>query len=206
MNDRVKISAHAFLDYVSSTPQGCVSIVKMQRAMYLDPGSQAYFFYKPILNGLKRAVSSTDADSELEKVVASAGARQKLHFEEINDGFLAWWTRVRATGVACQEATWTQENLSVKLHSLIGLRLNDGSKIALLPYVKAPKLTTGAANMVLRILECEIDAVLPDAKPMVLDTRRGVTFKLRANTNRRDLDALLAAEAAKYVTHWKAAA
>ncbi|ALG07446.1 hypothetical protein AOZ06_11405 [Kibdelosporangium phytohabitans] len=67
-------------------------------------------------------------------------------------------------------------------------------------------MNQAAADLLLRILEREMERLLPGGTPVVLDVRRSKTYRLRRNTNRHELDALLAGEAAKYVAHWQAAA
>ena len=203
---KIKIGATSFLDYIMSTPRGCTKIVKAQRSMYNDPESQAFHGYESIKSGMKRAISSTDAEAELAAVIAKATKQMAPHYEAIATGFIAWRGRSKGTGVRARDAAWASGNLTVTLRHIIGLRQPDGSELAVLTYVKEPVLTQDSADLLLRIMDLEMGNILPGATSTVLDARRGKPFRLRRNANKPDLDAALAAEAAKYVTHWTAVA
>ena len=88
----------------------------------------------------------------------------------------------------------------------LGLIAPDGSRAAVMVYVKEPPLTQESANVALRILQQTMDDVLPGATPLVLDARRGQAFRMSRRTNLTKLDALIAAEAAGYVVHWRMSA
>lgn len=202
----VRISAASFLDYMHSTPRGCIKIVKNQRKMYLDPDSKASYFYEPIRVALRRALNSVTPHQEFGKAIDRCNASQYSHFVELERGFSKWWRRVKATGIKVTAGAWHAGDLDVTLHNLLGLRHPGDKTEVVLPYLKEIALTPDAANPILRVLEREMADLLPGASPTVLDVRRGSAFKLRRNTNRADLDALLTAEAAKYTAHWHAAA
>ncbi|MCA1186483.1 MULTISPECIES: hypothetical protein [unclassified Saccharopolyspora] len=196
----------SFLDYMHSTPRGCIKIVKDQRKMHLDPDRKASYFYDPIRVALRRALNSVTPQQEFSKAIDRANVTQYLHFVELERGFSKWSRKVNATGVKVTAGAWRAGDLDVTLHNLLGLRHSSGKTEAVLPYLKEAALTPDAANPILRVLEREMPALLVGASPVVLDVRRGSSFKLRRNTNRADLDALLTAEAAKYTAHWHAVA
>ncbi len=202
----VKIGALSFLDYMMSTPKGCAKIVKAQRSMYTNPADQGFYGYESIKAALKRALSAVDGHATLDRAIADAIPTMKSHYEAVAVGFMAWCKKVKGTGIRAKDAVWTSGYLTVTLRHMIGLREADGSQFVVLTYVKDLELTQDMADLLLRILELKMPDILPGATPIVLDARRGKQFKLRKNANRNDLDAVLAAEAMKYVTHWMAAA
>jgi hypothetical protein len=202
----ITIGAPSFLDYMRSTPRECINIIKGHRRMYLDPHSQGPRFYAPFRAALRRAASSVEPGQVIANAVASAWPTQRAHYVELENGFRRWWPAAKATGIPVQDSIWTSGELAVKVARPVGLRLRDDSTQVVFPYLKEPELTAEVANLILRILEVEMERLLPDAVPVALDVRRGRPFRLRRNANRSDLDAILAAEAAKYVTHWRAAA
>ncbi|SDY00588.1 hypothetical protein SAMN05216215_1018114 [Saccharopolyspora shandongensis] len=211
--DSVRIGLGPFLDYVRSTPRGCVAIVKSQRRMYLDPDGQGSSFYGPLSAGLRRAVNSTDPEQVIAEVVKRSRPEQRRHYEELQSGFGRWWSKTKASGVPVASTEWVRAELAVRVlgsrepgSGVLGLRYRDGKTEVVLPYLKEPELGRDAANLTLRILELHMNELLPGAIPVVLDLRRAAPLRLRSNTNRDDLDAVLAGEAAKYVTHWQAAA
>ena len=112
----------------------------------------------------------------------------------------------RATGVPTGAARWQAGDLALRVRPHLGLRLPDGSKAAVLVYVKETPMTQEAANVGLRILQQTVADTLPDAVPLVVDARRGRAFRMSRRTNLAKLDALIAAEAAGYVVHWRMSA
>lgn len=206
MSNHVTISIPSFLDYMHSTPRTCMNIIKRQRAMYLDPSTGGWHFYGPFLAGMRRAANSTDPDQVVEAVVQRSRAAQQQHYRQLAEGFRHWWPTIQATGVRAPDGVWTNGELTVKVRQLLGLRRPAGSTEIVLPYLKEPELSRDTAELGLRILERMAETAASGVIPVVLDVRRGKTFRLRRNTNRSDLDALLAGEAAKYVTLWRTAA
>ncbi|GAA4615586.1 hypothetical protein [Saccharopolyspora hordei] len=206
--DGVQIGLSSFLDYVRSTPRGCAGIVRDQWEIHVDETSMAWTFYAPFRSALRRAVSSPDAPEVLAAAVRQARPVQQPHFQQLHDGFRRWWAKVRATGVPMESGVVDVGGLSVTVsrRSALALRYRDGRTEVVLPYLKEPELASDSANVALRVLEHLAPSLLPGARPMVLDVRRGRAFRLRRNANRDELDAVLAAEAAKYLTHWAAMA
>lgn len=206
--DGVHIGLGSFLDYARSTPRGCAGIVRNQWEIYIDETSLAWTFYAPFRSALRRAVSSPDASEVMSEAVRQARPVQQPHFQQLHEGFQRWWGKVKATGVPMESAAWDSGELSVTVsrRSALALRHRDGHAEVVLPYLKEPVLGTDSANLALRVLEYLMPVLLPGATPVVLDVRRGKALRLRRNTNRAELDALLAAEAAKYLTHWTAMA
>ncbi|MEU6269702.1 hypothetical protein [Saccharopolyspora shandongensis] len=204
--DGVQISLGSFLDYMRSTPRGCAGIVRDQREIYLDETSMAWAFYGPFRLALRRAVTSPDATEIVAAAVRQARPVQQPHFQELHVGFQRWWGRAKAVGVPMTSARWNIGGLAITIsdRSSLALRRQDGRTEVVLPYLKEPELGTDSASLALRLLEHAMPALRPGATPMVLDVRRGKPLRLRKNANRVELDALLAAEAAKYLAHWTA--
>lgn len=205
----IGIGAHPWLDYLGSTPSASFRIARAQKHSYSREGSGGFHFYNPALTAMRRAISSTEPSVVLEAAMGRLNNHAQLtHTREVFAGFLEWWNGVAATAVPAKAAVWTRSDLSVSLHSqhLLGLKTRTGVTKVVLPYVKTEVLSRDAAYLLLALMEQVMPTILHGAMPVVLDTRRARTFVLRKNTNRADLDAILTAEAAKYVTHWHAAA
>ncbi|WP_433873374.1 hypothetical protein [Saccharopolyspora sp. CA-218241] len=206
--DGVQISLGSFLDYARSTPRGCAAIVRDQRGIYLDPHSMAWAFYGPFRAALRRAVHATDPVAVVAAAVHAARPVQQDHYRRLHAGFERWWARTKAVGVPLGSAVWPCGELAITVsgRSAVALRYADGGTEVVLPYLKEPELDGGTANLALRVLERAMPDLLPGARPMVLDVRRGRPLRLRRNANRAELDALIAAESAKYLVHWDAVA
>jgi hypothetical protein len=203
----ISVTALSFTEYVMSGQRGRINILTEQRNMYLAEDPKMCGFYNPMRDAMRRAVSSPAPELELKKAVLGANRNGQLKaFEELADGFLPWLRSMRATGVPVSATRWHTGDLTLKVRPHLGLRLPDGSTAAVLVYVKETPLTREAATVGLRIVQQTISSTLPDATPLVLDARRGKAFRLAKRTNLAKLDALIAAESAGYVTHWRLSA
>ncbi|PRY36330.1 hypothetical protein [Umezawaea tangerina] len=203
----ISVTALSFTEYVMSGQRGRINILTEQRSMYLAEDLRMCGFYNPMRDAMRRAISSPDPEAEIRGAVLSANRNGQLRaFEELADGFLPWLRRTRATGVPVGSARWHAGDLTLKVRPHLGLRLADGTTAAVLVYVKEPELTREAATVALRIVQQTIDETLPGGVPMVMDARRGAVYRLGKRTNIAKLDALIAAESAGYVTHWKLSA
>ncbi|MPZ81022.1 MAG: hypothetical protein GEV28_11725 [Actinophytocola sp.] len=98
-----------------------------------------------------------------------------------------------------------RDELTVTLRDMFGLRLRSGSTLAVLPYSAATN-SGRQTPMSCWIIEQSIDRLIPGARPVVLDARRGKKFTLRSRKNRRNLDDAITGEVARYVSHRQAAA
>jgi hypothetical protein len=206
----VFIGGLQWLDYVHAGPRKAMSMVAEQKRRYLDPGRYAWFAYGPLLAAFRRALNSPDRERELERVIAWAehkGDWRALAYRDAVDGFLRTVPK-RATGIPVSEATWAEGNLRVVFRHMLGVRLHDrnDTRWLLLPYCKGEELTQDSADIVLQMMESLVDPVLPGATPVVLDSRRGKLFKLRANANRATIDACVRGLAVAYERQWALAA
>lgn len=207
MVEPVSVTALSFTEYVMSGQRGRISIVSEQRNVYLGTDPWVCGFYNPMRDAMRRAANSIDPDAELDAAVRSASRNgQPRAFEELREGFLPWLRSTRATGVPVAATRWEAGDLTLRVRPHLGLRMPDDSTAAVLVYVKETPMTQEAANVGLRILQRTIDRTLPGATPLVLDARRGRAFRMSRRTNLAKLDALIAAEAAGYVVHWRMSA
>ncbi|CAL9616112.1 hypothetical protein SUDANB95_05703 [Actinosynnema sp. ALI-1.44] len=207
MVEPVSVTALSFTEYVMSGQRGRISIVSEQRSVYLGADPWVCGFYNPMRDAMRRAANSIDPDAELDAAVRAASRNgQPRAFEELREGFLPWLRATRATGVPVAAARWEAGDLTLRVKPHLGLRLPDDSTAAVLVYVKERPMTQEAANVGLRILQRTIDRTLPGATPLLLDARRGRAFRMSRRTNLAKLDALIAAEAAGYVVHWRMSA
>ncbi|NUT54112.1 MAG: hypothetical protein HOV94_43505 [Saccharothrix sp.] len=206
----ISVTALSFTEYVMSGQRGRINIVTDQRRIYLSTEQWVAGFYNPMRDAMRRAVNSPDPAAELDKAVEAAHLRtragQARAFEELREGFLPWLRSTRATGVPTAAARWRTGELALRVRPHLGLRMPDGSRAAVLVYVKEAPMTQEAADVGLRILQQTAADTLPGAVPLVLDARRGRAFRLSRRTNLAKLDALIAAEAAGYVVHWRMSA
>ncbi|ASR33861.1 hypothetical protein BAY61_01380 [Prauserella marina] len=198
-----------WLDYALAGPRRTMAMVTEQKRRYLDPDARAVAYYAPLLAGFRRAVSSPDRSTVLDRVVAKAAQGRELSkpvaYRSASDGFLRLLPR-GATGVPVAQAAWRDGDLSIVLRHMLGLRLRDDTKFLVAPYCKKPELSQEVADVLLHLMDALIPEILPGATAVVYDTRHARRYKLGARTNRRSLDALVRSMASGYVRHWHLAA
>lgn len=201
----VTIGGLQWLDYALAGPRQASEIVTQQKRRYLNPDSRAFTYYGPLLTGFRRAANSTDRSAVLNRVVDKAAQgrvrNRSVAFRSAADGFLRLLPR-GATGVPITQAAWQDGPLSVMLRNMIGLRLNDGSKLLVAPYCKEPPLSQDVAELLLHPMDALMPHVLPGATAVVFDTRNVKRYKLHARTNRQRIEATVRAQASQYVRQW----
>jgi len=204
----VSIGGLQWLDYVQAGPRRAMTMVTTQKKTYLDPGPGAPAYYGPLHAGFRRALNSVDPAAELDRVVGRAVAsnlgKAKV-YRQAADGFLRLLPR-GATGVKVAESAWSEAELQVRMHQMLGVRLLTGEQLLVAPYCKEPVLDPESADVLLYLMESQVKQMLPEATPVVFDTRRGRRFKLHRRANRRQLDACARGMAVGYVRQWELAA
>lgn len=205
--DQVSISALTFVDYEMSAQRGRMNIVKQQRELYEATDPFGSIFYVPIRSAMRSAVNSVDPAAVMASAMDAATQNgQAKAFAEIAAGFLPWLKKQAGVGVPVKHGAWASGGLSVSVRPDFGLRLPTGQLVAVLVYKKEPPLTRDAAYVGARLLEYAMRDVLQGGSALVLDARRGKSYRVPDRSSRTRLDALMAGEAAGYVVHWNLAA
>lgn len=208
-NPEVTIGGLQWLDYALAGPRRASTMVTEQKRRYLDPTSRAGAYYAPLLAGFRRAASSSDRSDVLDRVVVKAAQgrdrNKPVAYRSAADGFLRLLPR-GATGVPVTQAAWQDGKLSVVLRHMIGLRLPDDSKLLVASYCKEPELSHEVADVLLHLMDVLMPQVLPGATALVYDTRHAHRYRMRARTNRQQLDNFIRSMASGYLRHWTLAA
>jgi hypothetical protein len=206
-DSRVQISALSFVEYCGCRNSRRIDIVNEQRSIYLSEDGKFPGYYQPVRTAMRKACNSTEPAREFDLAIGKANLRgQERAFTQIKQGFLPWLRRQGASGVGVTGTAWSVGDLDLKVTPHLGLRLPDGTALAIFAYLKEAALTRDAANVALRIMQRTVEHSMPGAVPLVLDVRRGKGYAVPARGDLARLDALIAAEAAGYVVHWRMAA
>ncbi|KAA2258542.1 hypothetical protein F0L68_22030 [Solihabitans fulvus] len=202
-----KIGLGTFIDYVNSGPGHQANIVARQRQMYLDPDRKPWNYYGPMVRAIRRAAADPDPEFVLDAAARAVQDTSKgRHFAELRDGFLSWWASARCTVVKVGSTTLRQPGVEISVAPQLGVREQDGGRLAVFLYLKEPPLTGQTAKIPLRVLENAMEDILPGAGARILDVRRGKLLRLPANAPSRRLDAAIAGGLASYATIWQAIA
>ncbi len=204
----VEIGGFQFLDYVVAGPRQSSKVVTDQKELYLGQQGPGWIYYGDLYAGLRAAMSSVDPRAKLGQVVRDAAAtdenRGRAYSEAVN-GFFGLLPK-GSTGVPVKSEKWHDDDLTVVMRRMIGIRQRNGKQLYVAPYVKAAPLDQDGADVLLYLLESVLAEALPGATPVVWDLRQGKEFKLRRNANRTALERYVRAQAKAYMYVWNAAA
>ncbi|MBP2474033.1 hypothetical protein JOF53_002905 [Crossiella equi] len=208
VTDVPQVKLGAIIDFVVSGPGLQTRAVENIRRMYLDEAARPWFYYEPMVNGLKRALSGTAPGEVLADVVDRIEDPAKAaHFRELQGGFLQWHAKARPELVPVGGTVWRGPEGAVGISPHFGLTLaGERTPHAVVLYLKKPELTQAAANIPLWMIERELGQILPGGRAAVLDVRRGKLFRLRANSSPKRLEASVAGVLANFSTIWQAIA
>lgn len=193
------LSALTFAEYATGTRTRRTEIITTRRVPPEDyPGTQ---FYAPLLAAIPVALASQDPPAAL--TVAAQGLElsgQERAYAEATAGLLSWWRRTRGAVVPAGSSALETGGLRIDATPHLAYRTRTGLEVALF-HLKEAELPRDTAVAAARLMQVCMPDLLPNATPVVVDTRRARTFRIPANTNLAKLDAWLASQALAYMTH-----
>ncbi len=92
--------------------------------------------------------------------------------------------------------------LAVKINPHFGLRFADGRREAVRLHFDEDAPTTEAITATLHLMARHMDQILPNAEPVLVDLRRGVSHRMNSSVKPADIESWLAGEAAAFTTMW----
>lgn len=105
-----------------------------------------------------------------------------------------------------RDAIATVGPLAVKINPHFGLRYEDGRREAVRLHFDEEPPTPEAVTATLHLMARHMDQILPNAEPVLVDLRRGVTHRLDPATKPADVESWLTGEAAAFTAIWSATA
>ena len=96
--------------------------------------------------------------------------------------------------------------LAVKINPHFGLRYEDGRREAVRLHFDEDPPNPEAITATLHLMARHMDQVLPNAEPVLVDLRRGVTHRIDPAGKAGDVERWLAGEAAAFTAMWTATA
>jgi hypothetical protein len=105
-----------------------------------------------------------------------------------------------------RDAIATVGPLAVKINPHFGLRFSDGRREAVRLHFDEEPPTPEAVTATLHLMARHMDQILPNAEPVLVDLRRGVTHRLDPATKVDDVESWLTGEAAAFTAMWSATA
>jgi hypothetical protein len=159
-----------------------------------------------LVKALKADIAFRTGGSYLSGVTDLVKDRWKPLYEAVSAGALTYLHSLgdpALVGLAqTRDALATVGPLAVKINPHFGLRYEDGRREAVrLHFDEAPP-TTEAITATLHLMAGHIDQILPNAEPVLVDLRRGVTHRIDTNAKPADIESWLTGEAAAFTAMW----
>lgn len=197
-----------FTRYVSRTGPAKATFVgglrkQRERRSGFNPHGQ-------LVKALKADIAFRTGGSYLGGVVDLVKDRWKPLYESLRAGARTYLASLgdpeRITLVQTRDALASVGPLAVKINPHFGLRFGDGHREAVRLHFDeeppSPELVTAMLHLMARHME----QILPDADPVLVDLRRGVTHRLNPAMRPADVESWLAGEAAAFTAMWSATA
>src|SRR3954470_13631126 len=168
-----------------------------------------------LVKALKADIAFRTGGSYLSGVTDLVKDRWKPLYEAVSTGALAYLASLgdpEQVGLAqTRDALASVGPLAVKINPHFGLRYEADSpggarrEAVRLHFDEAPP-TPEAITATLHLMARHMDQILPNAEPVLVDVRRGVTHRMDASAKPADIERWLAGEAAAFTAMWSTTA
>jgi hypothetical protein len=197
-----------FTRYVSRTGPAKATFVgglrrQRERRSGFNPHGQ-------LVKALKADIAFRTGGSYLGGVVDVVKDRWKPLYEALSAGARAYLTSLgspeQVNLAQTRDAIATVGPLAVKINPHFGLRYDDGRREAVRIHFDEEPPSPEAAMAMLHLMARHMDQILPNAEPVLVDLRRGVTHRIDPSARPGDVESWLAGEAAAFTAMWTATA
>ena len=159
-----------------------------------------------LVKALKADIAFRTGGSYLSAVTGLVKDRWKPLYESVSAGALTYLSSLgdpdQVSLAQTRDALASVGPLAVKINPHFGLRYENGRREAVrLHFDEAPP-TPEAIAATLHLMAGHIDQILPNAEPVLVDLRRGVTHRIDPALKPADIENWLAGEAAAFTTMW----
>jgi hypothetical protein len=96
--------------------------------------------------------------------------------------------------------------LAVKINPHFGLRYDDGRREAVRLHFDEDPPSAEAVTATLHLMARHMDQILPNADPVLVDVRRGASYRIDQSAKPADIEHWLTGEAAAFTAMWTATA
>ncbi|QKW13130.1 hypothetical protein [Verrucosispora sp. NA02020] len=162
------------------------------------------------VKALKADIAFHTGGTHLTQVVDVVKPRWRPLYQALIPGATAWLHSLGEPATInlaqTRDALAMLGDLPIKINPHFGIRYADGHAQAVrLHFDEAPP-SEEATLAALHLTARHMDAVLPHAKPVLVDVRRGTTYRMPDSAKPDEIERWLAGEAAAFRAIWSAAA
>lgn len=163
-----------------------------------------------LVKALKADIAFRTGGSYLGGVVDVVKDRWKPLYEVLSAGARTYLSSLgdpaQVNLAQTRDAIATVGPLAVKINPHFGLRYDDGRREAVRIHFDEEQPSPEAATAMLHLMARHMDQILPNAEPVLIDLRRGVTHRVDPSARPADVESWLAGEAAAFTAMWSATA
>jgi hypothetical protein len=163
-----------------------------------------------LVKALKADIAFRTGGSYLAGVPALVKERWRPLYEAVTPGALTYLHSLgdpaEVSLAQTRDAIASVGPLAVKINPHFGLRYSDGRREAVRLHFDEEPPTPEAVTATLHLMARHMDQILPNAEPVLVDLRRGVTHRLDPSTRPADVESWLTGEAAAFTAIWSATA
>ncbi|GAB3803470.1 hypothetical protein [Micromonospora zhanjiangensis] len=163
-----------------------------------------------LVKALKADIAFRTGGRHLGEIARTVKPRWRPLYEALVPGAVAYLHSLGDLSevelVPTHDALGMVGDLPVKINPHFGLRFADGHGEAVrLHFDEAPP-SDEAVLATLHLMDRQMDRILPGARPVLVDVRRGITHRPRSNAKASQVERWLAGEAAAFTATWSAVA
>lgn len=185
-----------FVDFVISS--GTTRLTKVQAIKrQIEQGyAPERDFYKGIREGILEF--HRGQRSSFDDLAVQSDKKKIAHYAEIINGYKLFLKKEHPSFFNPVDSTWSIGELSVTINPEAGFDLKDGGQAMVKLYFKSLVLSRQRVDLVLHLMKSNLPTRIP---PAILDARRGRMYYHKSDS--KNLDALLAGEAAAFIEIWR---
>jgi hypothetical protein len=197
-----------FTRYVARTGPAKATFVgglrrQRERRTGFNPHSQ-------LVKALKADIAFRTGGSYLNGVAGLVKDRWKPLYEAVSAGALTYLQSLGDPGevgiAQTREAIASVGPLAVKINPHFGLRYEDNRREAVRLHFDEQPPTPEVITATLHLMTRHMDQILPNAEAVLVDVRRGTTYRRDPATKTADVERWLAGEAAAFSSMWSTTA
>ena len=194
----MEVRLTTFMDFVAAEGTAKVTSVREAKAKYGQAYSPLTDFYKGVRETIIDLHESSRSKALLDTFLTKVeDGRKQPHYAAVVAGYKRWLGTKRVMWLGAQGVPWTEGDLTVRVRPDLPVQI-DGTDYMIKLWFAADKLTKKRVDATLRLLEITHGKL---GNVGILDVRQG---RLITPTRPvRDIDALLAGEAAAFVSMWE---
>jgi len=195
-----EISLTSFVDFVLASGTTRIRRVREIKRQIEEGYSPATDFCKGIRERIVECHREGSDLALLDRVVAQAHERKRLHYQEIAGGYRQFLKGKSVESFDPPWGEWSYGDLRVTINPELGLDVGGVPHVVKL-YFKADPVSRRRVQVVLHLMQDALGRSVRKKQVGVLDIRRAKLHSAKALPS--DLGALLAGEAAAFIEMWR---